>query len=225
MFLFISLLFQIQSVLAQQPSYCEPSVFLSHEVKPKTLIELNEFGLLRLHAFEFGSVRLVGLAVGLSVPNYVKNLALKHSPSTGDQKYCTWYFNKWNWIAERDFNWHYLPIPLKNQEKMAKIYEEVLDKSFDQELPSFISCLQNHKYLALGCNNMQHRGPSVFSMLLAFSGCSPENSTIIANSLWGLNGIKFKTRLAIAQKGYQLGELRPYSRLRLQNIFKNSNNN
>lgn len=206
-----------------EPPYCQPQVFLSHKVAAKSQIQAREFGTLRLHAFEFGKTRLVGLAVGLSIPYYVQKLATHHSTADKNVKYCTWYFNKWNPIAEKEFNWKYLPIPLKNPGIMVKTYEQVLSSSFDSEIPNFISCLEEHKYLAMGCNNMQHRGPSVFAMLLAYSGCSAKNATDIANHLWGLNGIPYQTRLAIAEKGNEMGRLSPLSKLRLQKVFMGLN--
>jgi hypothetical protein len=66
---------------------------------------------------------------------------------------------------------------------------------------------------------MAHRGPTVFGMLLAYSGCSAEHSLEITNQIWGLNGVKRKVRLAIIRKAYELGNTQKESRKRLAELF------
>ena len=83
----------------------------------------------------------------------------------------------------------------------------------------FLSCLEESKYLAIGCHGMLHRGPSAFAMILAFSGCSPAHSLEIVNHLWGLNGVKYEVRNAIAEAGYELGEIFGTEPLKFQKAF------
>jgi hypothetical protein len=98
-------------------------------------------------------------------------------------------------------------------------YRAVLQDQFAKAPISFLSCLENNKILIMGCNAQMHRGPTVFGMLLSFSGCSAEHSAEIVNSLWGLNGVKAEVRLAIIDEGRKLGDEDPNARLRLQRAF------
>ena len=84
---------------------------------------------------------------------------------------------------------------------------------------SFVSCAIDHGYIAMGCDGMKHRGPSVFAMLLAYSGCSAKNAATIANKLWGLNFVKEATREAIAEKAFEMGQRQPQMRAALRNVL------
>ena len=95
-----------------------------------------------------------------------------------------------------------------------------IEEAFDTKKgPSFLSCAENRHYLALGCNSMAHRGPTVFGMLLAFSGCTPEHSLEIVNHIWGQNGVSDETRLTLIQEGATHGKTRPESREHFRELF------
>ena len=98
-------------------------------------------------------------------------------------------------------------------------FMNILEKTFDSSSTSFLSCASEQHYIALGCNGMRHRGPTVFGMLLAFSGCSPKNALEISNQIWGLNGVKRKVRLAVIEKAYELGASHRSSREKLAQLF------
>ncbi|HVK61420.1 MAG TPA: hypothetical protein VM432_07715, partial [Bdellovibrionales bacterium] len=173
------------------------------------------------HIFRIGKLTLVGLAVGNSRFNSVEQLATERGLNLSrSERSCTWYMNDGNRDARANFVWRYVERPSSNAEKTVAEYESVLQASIDQEAVNWVSCAEDHGYLAMGCDGMRHRGPTVFAMFLAFAGCNPENSVKIANSFWGLNGVSEKSRLAVAKKGYELGEQRPLSRKRLQAIMQ-----
>ncbi len=96
---------------------------------------------------------------------------------------------------------------------------KVLENTFDKGKINFLNCAKEEKYIALGCNEMMHRGPTVFGMLLAFSGCEPEHALEIVNQTWGLNGVKRKVRLAVIRKAFELASTHPESRKQLQELF------
>lgn len=214
---FFTLHFSQNSVaqdVANEPAYCKPSVFQSYEVSESTQ------GLERAHIYRFGNFNLVGLAVGNSETQAVKNFAEKFSHYSSDEKFCTWYFNDGNDAAGEAFRQYPLSNPAFSSEaSLVKEYSSALDSSFDGGPSNFISCAQKHKYLAMGCDGMKHRGPSVFAMLLSFSGCSPESSVALVEKVWGKNFVGTSKRLALAQKAYEMGSARPESRRALQSIF------
>ncbi len=214
----VSAIFVSSAAMADiEPAYCQPSNFARTEVNPK--MAASGYGILRRHSFRLGKTLFSGMAVGLSLPKSVSELATVNSDSKASEGYCTWYVNKYNPIAEVRFNWEYLSMPGANAQASATEYAQALDRSFDQNPVSFLSCMEKHHYLAIGCNNEQHRGPSVFAMILSFSGCTPEHSVALVNHYWGLNGVPLATRLAIAQKGYEMGARRPASRLKMSALF------
>lgn len=196
-----------------EPSFCQPTTFFSKEISS------SGNGLRRLHLFKIGKMNLAGLAVGGSNPTSVKALASKHSTAGGNDRYCTWYFNDGNTDAKRSFVWKYVSKPVTDPQQIVEEYESVLGSSFDQESTNFVQCAENFNYIAMGCDGMMHRGPTVFAMLLAFTGCTPEHSTEIADKLWGLNGVPLETRLAVAKKGFEIGNAHSESRAKLVQLF------
>jgi hypothetical protein len=168
---------------------------------------------------------LVGLAVGKSDPKAVADLAHKFGRAPGSQGYCTWYLNSGNAEAAELFNHHYMENPIDfffNTIGIEYRYANELRSSFvpsSEQIASFASCAEKHSYIALGCQGQQHRGPSVFAMLLAFAGCSPVHAVQIANQTWGMNFVAFQTRLAIAQEGKRMGDAHPELRQKILNQF------
>ena len=189
---------------AGEPPYCDFQVFKrAAEVVP------DGDGLRREHAFRLGKVVLVGLAVGDSRPDDVQRLSERYSsPKAGvPQKYCTWYLNKGEAAQERLFNWQYVENPRDMRPAEAAVqYAARLNGIFDAAPVSFLSCAQAHGYIALGCNGMKHRGPSVMAMLLAYTGCTPKHALDIANYFWGSHGVSDETRTAVIGEGYELGK-------------------
>lgn len=208
----ICLVFTINS-FAQEPAYCDPKIFLSKEsTKLNTLI--------RDHIFKFDDTIILGAAVGLTPSLNIIAYATNNSNVTSAENYCTWYFNEGNENATVKFNHFYVENP-KNLTVTSgpAEYRQILQDQFAKSSISFLSCIEQHKYLAMGCNGQMHRGPTVFGMLLSFSGCSATQSAKIVNSLWGLNGVKAEVRLAIIEEGYKLGNEDPDARLRMQKAF------
>ncbi|AZZ36367.1 hypothetical protein CIK05_06030 [Bdellovibrio sp. qaytius] len=197
-----------------EPDYCNPKVFYSKEIKT------NNSKLERAHMYQLGQTKVMGVGVGDSKAQDLVNMASQQSTATASDKYCTWYFNEGNSQAESLFTHKYVPNPSGlSPATAAKKYNEALKDEFANSVPSFLSCAQNHKYIAMGCNGQKHRGPGVFGMMLAFSGCSPQNAATIVNTVWGLNGVDAATRLAIIAEGQKLGDADPEARARLQQAF------
>lgn len=195
---------------ADEPAYCEPEVFFKKEIATQS-------GIWRSHTFQFGDVILLGGAIGYSLPFKVTAFAEENSTASSAEKYCTWYYNEGNDFASTLFSHAYVSNP-QNVTVVTgpQEYREVLKDQFAKVNTNFLSCLENHKYLAMGCNGQMHRGPTVFGMLLSFSGCSSKNSLAIVNKLWGANGVKPEVRQAIIEEGYKLGNEDPEARQRMQ---------
>lgn len=205
---------------SEEPAYCNPQTFFSNEVKIDETINKK---LKRARMFKLGDVQLVGLAVGNSKNQQVIDLATTQSTVEQNENFCTWFLNKGDSAAEASFNHYYMKDPKSlNTETGPVLYREILKNQFANGSPSFLSCLQNHKYLALGCKGQRHRGPTVVGMLLSYSGCSPQNAYTIVNTLWGLNGVKEATRLAIIAEGKKMGDEDPEARRRMQQAFGHS---
>lgn len=209
----LTLAFSLNSMGAE-PSYCAPSVFLKKEIKH------NNNKLLRGRIFQLGETKVMGVAVGNSDARDLVNFAYAQSTAKAEDKFCTWYYNEGNKEAEAWFTHRYVPNPIwLTASSAAKKFGGVLRDEFAHAIPSFLSCAQNHKYIAMGCDGQKHRGPSVFGMMLAFSGCSPENAAAIVNTLWGLNNVSKTTRLSIITEGKRFGDLDPEGRRQLQQAF------
>lgn len=201
---------------AAEPAYCNPSTFFAKEVKH------NNKYLERGHLYQLGQTKLLGVAVGNSRTAEIIKFATANSSADASDKYCTWYLNEGNSDAERVFTHRYVSNPSGLTTTTGpKKYNEVLHNEFANAIPSFLSCAQNHKYIAMGCNGQKHRGPTVVGMLLAYSGCSPQNAATIVNTIWGLNGVKADVRLAIIAEGKKLGDADPEARVRMQQAFGN----
>jgi hypothetical protein len=197
-----------------EPSYCDPKTFLSKEVT------MPENKLANAHQFQLGEVTVVGLGVGSSKTEELKAYATTRSTASASSNYCTWYYNEGNAEAEKSFTHIYLNNPKSLDTTTGPDeYGEKLKNQFGNSAINFISCAADHKYLAFGCNGMKHRGPTVFGMMLAFSGCKAERAAYIANVVWGLNQVKEEVRLAIVQKAKDMGDKNPSQREQMQNLL------
>lgn len=198
------------------PAYCSPDTFLSYEQN------LGQNPLVRLRIFKIGNIHLAGFGVGNSLTADSQKLATmfakKLSPLDG---YCTWYFGSGNASAEKTFNFRPLPpIFGHDVERSSSAFYEILQDEFSVAVPHYLACMVENGYLAMGCEEMKHRGPSAFGMLLAYSGCDPKSAYETVNKIWGLNGIDPNVRLAIIQKGFQLGNEQPDGRLKMRMAFE-----
>lgn len=190
-----------------EPSYCSPEKFAQLEIK-SPLTDLDNRGLQRMHAFRVGKTTLVGLAVGDSKTPSTQKLATTFSSENVDQeKYCTWYFATKNKTAYKSF----IPTTIQNPfsisvAESAEIFMSAMQDSFFQDQSqNFVRCARDHKYIAMGCTQQRHRGPTVFGMMLAFSGCTPDHANTIVNKVWGLNGLKPDVRLEAIKAAYNYG--------------------
>ncbi len=180
-----------------EPAYCDLNTFKSLEVKSAVS------GLPRLHAYQVGRVLITGLAVGDANTNTLIKFNTHYSNVSASDKYCTWYLNQGNQAAEKAFAWR--PLSKPTSTKVINEYMTKIGPEFDKNAVNMVSCAENKRLITLGCQGMRHRGPTVFGMLLAYSGCSAVSATKIVNSVWGNNGIKTEVRQAIMQKAYELG--------------------
>lgn len=197
-----------------EPTYCEPKNFKQYQ------IPLKGVSISRLKAFQLGRVVIAGMAIGNTDAVKVKELYQKLKSSEFGDRHCTWYVNKGNNAAEKVFKHHYLPNPSGLDEiEGPQVYMKEMDAEFSSSPESFVTCADQAGYIGLGCNGQRHRGPTVFGMLLAYSGCSPQNSATIVNELWGLNGVKPEVRKEIIQAAYVKGSQQSDFRQRMQELF------
>jgi hypothetical protein len=195
-----------------EPAYCSLANL------KKVEIQSGVSGLKAPHVYKIGNITVAGLGVGNSKFASVKQLAAKYSSSTAEDGYCTWYFNDGNTEAQNAFNWHYVPRPNSDPKKAVKDYA-VLMNEFDTSKNNFVRCAETRGYLAMGCDGMKHRGPSVFAMLLTYSGCSAKSAVDIANAVWGTNTISTESRIALANEAAKLAVAHPEQAGRLQRQF------
>jgi hypothetical protein len=221
-----------------EPVYCSLKHFKENEVPLNQLLtDLppdTKPQLKNIHAFKLGDVTLVGVGVGKSDPNLIKKLAKTISPQSEKSKYCTWFLNKPKKVSpdvetalKNDFIWKQIKsnpakFGVSEKTRLADEFTTAVESSFTDNTPSFLSCAKEAKYLAMGCNGMKHRGPSVLGMVLAYSGCSTESALRIVNSIWGQNGVEDEVRRTIIEKGYQLGNKHPESRKELELLLTKS---
>ena len=214
--------------LREEPEYCNLVHFSRHEIysfrKNKKLV--------RARGFKLGDVVFVGLSVGRSDVDELIQLAEAYDQGEDIQikKYCTWYLHAPtlnpiylanSLLAKSRFN--YTPIDknprdLVSSEAVSEVMQAV-KSSFIEQAPSFVSCLVKNKYLAVGCQGMMHRGPTVFGAILAFSGCSPQNSAAIVNRVWGLNGVAPEVRLAVIEAAHVYGLVHPTESQAISNLL------
>lgn len=198
-----------------EPSWCNVETFKSFERETTTPY------LKRAHTFQVGKLKLVGLGVGASDHRWTRYMAESNSKFQAYEKSCTFYFNDGNPDAITAFNQQYVSSPIFKSPSsgIAQKYEDLISPMIDKNTVNMIGCAQKHGYLAMGCDGMKHRGPSVFAMFLAYSGCSAKSATKIANEVWGNNFVPTNTRESIAQKGFEAGARNPAGRRQLQRLF------
>lgn len=214
-----------------EPAYCDLESFKKHEVFLGSPETLKARGLKNAHAFQLGKVLLVGVGVGDSKSHALIELAKSHSPKVEEKNYCTWYLNhpklsepydqSTRIEAAKSFNHRDIirsPSLLADEEAILEIWKAV-ENEFEENPISFLSCALENHFIALGCNGMVHRGPTVFGMLLAFSGCSSEQSFIITNHYWDPEGLKAEIRLGAMDRAYRLGARHMFSRKRIAAAF------
>jgi len=212
-----------QFVFASEvPSFCSPNNFYKLEVS-SPLNSSDNKGLKRMHAFKLGQTTLVGVAVGDSKTPSTQKLALALGTSNIDQnKYCTWYFATGNETALSNFISHPIQTPFSiSVKKSAQIFMNAIGTSFfkDGNL-SFMNCAQDQHYIAMGCTEQKHRGPTVFGMLLSFAGCAPTDAATIVNTVWGLNGLNPDVRNEAIKAAYEYGNQNPNERTRFADLLK-----
>jgi hypothetical protein len=196
-----------------EPSYCSVAAFKSHEVS------YSDSSLKRLHVYELGKVHLAGLGIGTSSYKAIEKMVKAYSDNGKAQKYCTFYFNQGNIFAAHVFDHHPLPNPgSQSVEKTEKIYGDEFSEIMS-EPNNFVSCAKSGS-VVLGCNSQKHRGPTMFGMLLAFSGCEPQHAADIVNEVWGLNGVPAENRLAAIEQASALAAINPDLSSELQSLFE-----
>ncbi len=217
--IFACAIFSWAAANAASPSSCELESFLSRERPLSRLVY-------RGHAFQLGRVTLVGLGIGFSQTDEVtalaEDLTRDASPTNGFQ---TWYFSRQRRSAAARFNHFVLHSPKAG--KFVADGREALVDEFDASFSRMVlegphsipEIAKNSGYLAVGCDSQKHRGPTVFGMLLAFSGCTPEQSATIVNTVWSLNKVPADLRLEIIQRAFDLGVKNPDVREVLQQAF------
>ncbi len=213
----LGLILMTGSMAHAEPEFCSPDRFVELE-RGNNIPYLD-----RVHVFQVGRLTLAGLGVGDSDERYVASLAQQYGSYRAEEKSCVFYFNDGNEAAAAAFNHVYLPSPVLRGKSIAEKYDQLATPLIDQTPTSFLSCAREHKFIAMGCDGMRHRGPSVFAMLLGYAGCSPESASEIANRVWGTNHVLRTTRKEIALKGYEAGNRNPKGRAELQRLMRGSN--
>jgi len=215
--LFVIILFATlfnATIHASEPAYCSPEKFAKLEV-PSPLTGAVNNGLIRMRSFKVGATTLVGVAVGDSKTPSTQKLATTFSgPDVAQDRYCTWYFATSNKTALKSFISHPIQNPFSiSGNEAAQVFMSAIESSFfdDGDL-SFIGCAQKQHYIAMGCTEQRHRGPTVFAMMLAFSGCTPEHAFAIVDAAWGLNGLNPIVRMNAIKAAYIFGNQNPSKR-------------
>lgn len=202
--------FSLQT-FAESPRFCKKQDLLQSEVR------VTDNRIVRAHVFHLPEAVLVGAAIGRSDAHSMEKLAVDSARVTAQDKYCTFYLNTGNKVAGQDFYQKTLDAPGgKPNMVIAQRFEAQLNPLYGP----MAECLANNHYLAMGCNAMEHRGPSAFAAFLAFAGCEPNDAVDSAIALWGDNGISREMRMMIAQIAFNRGSQQPQVRAKLQQIFE-----
>lgn len=221
MMLLLSQTAREEPAYAEQPEFCEKQNFLSKETSlPERLVY-------RGHAFRVGQATLVGLAIGFSPVNEVMELARSITSGASEANgFHTWYFSSDYEFAASKFNDYDLPSPALSELKdidrttLVDAFDHAFTEMLDPERPrNFINALETDSFLALGCDAERHRGPTVFGMVLAASGCSSQQAAEIVNTVWGLNTVPEDLRLEIIERASKIGDAHPLWRERLRRVL------
>ncbi len=204
--LFITLFFLVTGTQAfASPSFCRN--FQNQEFR------FFSKGIERSHVFKIGQITLVGLAVGASYANEVSLMAQR----LGGKNSCVWYQNRGNKEAQRIFNHN--PLPYPSDESDLGLFEDFMENILSSG--KLESCIKESHFVAMGCNEMKHRGPTAFGMLLAFAGCSAEEASNMVNSFWGLNGVEESVRYEVIRRGVDLRNRYPQIAQEFQRLLGN----
>jgi hypothetical protein len=216
-FLVITLTYLLANPFANaaEPAFCNPATFKNYEIK-----HTGSSSPSRLKVYKIGALTVAGMAIGNSKVQDVISVAETYADVKPSENYCTWYLNDGNEEAQKTFVWNYVPRPTgTNYQDMGNIYMKALGDEFDQNSVSFVSCAVNAGYIGMGCDGMRHRGPSVFAMLLAYAGCSPENAAAVATQIWGNNGIKTQMRAELGKRAAAVRAANPNLAKQLQSLM------
>lgn len=206
--------FSASAYAESEPAYCDVDNFRAQE------IEIDSEGLSREHLYQLGAVKVLGLGILSSKTEVIKRHAMELGNAGEAEKYCTWYFNKGDDGAGEAFNHRYVGNPMwMSSDKAVREYMGKLSDIFAEDSVSILSCAERHGFFAMGCNSQRHRGPTVFGMMLAYSGCSAESSRKIVNKVWGGNFVRDKVRRKVMQAAHDLGLAQPDRSARLRELF------
>lgn len=203
----IILLLAIQAEAFASPSFCSLQNLLSKQVS------YSSKGIDRSHTFKLGKITLSGLAVGSSDASQVEKMA----NNFGGKNSCVWYLNKGNKDAQKRFS--YYPLPYPSPKADLSPFEDFMEEMISSG--KFESCIKEDHFLALGCNEMKHRGPTAMGMILAFAGCSADEASTIVNTLWGLNGVDESVRLEVINQGVEYRQRYPQIAREFQGLLEN----
>lgn len=196
-----------------EPPWCRPQAFNQYRIYKSSAERVN--------IFQIGRLRLAGMPVGTLGTDRVREIAEDFSRARARDRFCTWYVNVSSLEAADEFFHRPPPAPASPVAgKFKNEYMKILEQDFGSGRESFLHCAEKFDYVAIGCDVMRHRGPTVFAMFLSFSGCTPYHATRIANQYWGLNWIPFWVRSGIVQGAYEHGNQNPALRHRLQRIMQ-----
>ncbi len=211
----------------KKDGYCDPNFYQGEALRAHPERVTTPDSNSRVIRIQIGQVVLYGSPVG-NDSSGKRSLAIAAKNNVGaEAKYCTFYVSGGNdkpgelfiqrsllnqdprTILDRKINGR--PI---TDEEVGSIYYGVVGKTFYQDNasgrpeyePSMLSCLRDYRFLNVGCDGMKHRGPTVFAMLLSFSGCAPWRSAVIANLLWDSNGVPFQVRYDAASTAWKQGQ-------------------
>lgn len=216
-------------VMADDPPYCRIDNYKNAKSRHpradnpiKMLKHVKKDGLHRLKVFEIGQVKLAGLAVGDSSKKdrgaRVRALSRELSQGGGSaawesKKGCVYYTTE-DIKEEVAGVFNEIGIHRPNE---APVTEPL--RLTEPHLPQMLSCLQEQRFLALGCNGERHRGPTEFGLMLSIAGCRPEQSLEIVKKFWG-SAISDEVRLGVYRTGYEFGSGRgAETRRELQTLF------
>ena len=203
----IILLLAIQAQAFASPSFCSLNNLLSKQVS------YSSKGIDRSHIFKLGKITLAGLAVGTSDAAEVSSMA----NSFGGKNSCVWYLNKGNRNAQKRFSNY--PLPYPSEKANLSGFEDFMEEMISSG--NFESCVKENHFLALGCNEMKHRGPTAMGMVLTFAGCSAQEASNIVNTLWGLNGVAESVRLEVINQGVEYRQRYPQIAKQFQGLLEN----
>lgn len=211
----VGFLVWIEFARGEEPVFCDVKYWNDHQVASNPTLT-------RAKTFKIGDKTIAGLGVGDSPTESVKAMSL-----SADDKYCTFYLNDGNSDAAKSFIHQNIgPNPLWpwfSGEKMDKEFLKNIGGILTSDPITVQSCLKKNKYVALGCDGMRHRGPSGFSWLLVFAGCSPKSAVGVVQKLWPVEWyrgpVSSSKRIEMVQSAVTLREQNPEKSMELRRLF------